>query len=647
MTDRNRTAGRKGRCLSAAVLLAWTAAVRPAGAQTALAAAGDLKTLSIEELMEIDVTSVSRRREPYFAASAAVAVVTQEELRRSGVTSLPQALRLVNSLHVAQQSQSTWAISARGFNSATADKLLVLIDGRSVYTPLYSGVFWDVQNVLLEDVERIEVIRGPGATVWGANAVNGVINVITKPAAATQGGLLVAGAGNEERGFGAVRYGATLGEHGHYRVYGKYDSRDSLERQDGRDARDDLWMGQGGFRSDWTTAEGDAVTFQGDAYTARIGEPLVGDTNRDGGNLLGRWSRRTSGKSGFELQVYFDRTHRNIPTLIEEHRETGDVDFQQDFRLGARQALIWGLGYRHTSDRVRNSRIVEFLPDHRAQDLYSAFLQDEISFLQDRLRVTLGTKVEHNDSTGFEVQPNVRFSLGLGERRTLWGAISRAVRTPTRFDEDLTFYFRQLPGVVAFLGNRDFESEKLMAYELGHRAQIGPGMILDNSVFYNVYDDLRSFDPAPAGFPFTFGNQANAETWGLETRLNWEATPWWRWHFAYTWLDGRYSVDPGSRSPVQAPGNDPENRLQVRSYVDLPHDAELDAVLRYVDRLPAPAVSSYLEMDLHLGWHPVPALELALIGRNLLHGTHEEFGPVGPDREEVERSLLGRASWSF
>jgi iron complex outermembrane receptor protein len=454
--------------------------------------------------------------------------------------------------------------------------------------------------------------------------------------------------GVEERGFGAARWGGTLGERGAYRVYGKYASRDALELRNGSDGRDDMWLGQGGFRSDWRTAENDAVTLQGDAYTGRIGEPIVGDSNRDGGNLLGRWSRRWAERSGVELQVYFDRTHRSIPTVYEEHRNTWDVDFQHDFRLGTRQSLIWGLGFRQTQDRVRNSSQVEFVPDHLDQNLFSAFVQDEISLLAGRLRVTLGTKLEDNDWTGLEVQPNARFSLALGDHRVLWGAVSRAVRTPSRLDEDVILHPRQLPGFVAFVGNPEFESEKLVAWELGHRMQLGPDLILDNSVFYNVYDDLRSLERAPnGGFPITFGNLANAETWGLETRINWQPVAWWRWNLGYAWLDGHYSIDPGSRAAAGPQGNDPEHRFQLRSFVDLPGGVELDAWLRYVDRLPAPVVPSYLELDLHLGWHPRKALELALIGRNLLHEAHEEFGPAGPERELVERSLLGRATWSF
>src|SRR6266545_526140 len=617
--------------------------IAPLQAQQTVLASNELTKLSIEELMQIDVTSVSRRVEPFFTAASAVAVITGEELRRSGVTSLPEALRLVNAIHVARQSQSLWAISARGFNSGTADKLLVLIDGRSVYTPLFSGVFWDVQDVLLEDVDRIEVIRGPGATIWGANAVNGVINIITKPASATQGGLVTAGGGNEERAFGAVRWGGAVGESGHYRLYGKYTNRDGLDARVGRDLGNDMWLGQGGFRSDWKTAGDDAVTVQGDVYSGRIGEPGIDDSDRDGGNLLGRWSHHPSPSKGYELQVYWDRTHRSVPTAYEEHRDTWDVDFQRNRRLGERQAVMWGLGYRYTSDRTGIGGQVEFVPARRSQSLFSGFLQDEISLRDGRLRVTLGSKLEHNQWTGLEVQPNVRFSLLLSERRMLWGAVSRAVRTPNRLDEDVVLFFRQLPGVVAFVGNPDFESEKLLAYELGHRIQLSPQLILDNAVFYNVYDDLRSLEPSPpAGLPVTFRNLANAETWGIESRVTWEPVPWWSWHLAYAWLDGHFSVDPASRSKPQPQGNDPENRALLRSLIDLPGNVELDGWLRWVDRLPAPEVPSYFDLDLHLGWHPRPPLELALIGRNLLHGAHEEFGPPGPGREVVERSVYGR-----
>lgn len=625
----------------------------PAGARQEpgerLAAAADLKKLSIEELMEIDVMSVSRRTERLNQAAAAIAVITQEDIRRSGVTSLPEALRLVNALHVARQNQRVWGISARGFNIATANKMLVLIDGRSVYTPLFSGVFWDVQDTLLEDVERIEVIRGPGATLWGANAVNGIINVITRPAADTQGGLVTAGAGKEEKGFGGVRYGGKLGETGHYRAYGKYSNRDSLVLSDGSDARDPMWLGQGGFRVDWRASGRDAFTFQGDAYTGRIGEAIRDDTNVDGGNLLGRWSRTLSEDSNLELQVYWDRTHRYIPAYFEEHLDTVDLDFQHRLPLGGRHDLVWGFGYRHYVDRVDNSRSLAFLPARRDFDLFSVFAQDEASLLGDRLALTVGTKLEHNDSTGLEVQPSVRAAWKASERRTLWAAVSRAVRTPTRIDEDFRTFSPDGRSVL-IRGSRDFESEELLAWELGYRIQPYPDLLLDLATFYNVYDNLRSQEP-PAGssFPVTLANKLEAETWGLELRSNLQPVQGWQVQVSYVWLDKDLHLDPDSRDPTRgvAEGNDPEHRFALRSSHNLPAGLELDGWLRYVDELPFPAVDSYTELDLRLGWRASASVDLSLVGRNLLNASHAELGPATALREEVERSLYGKVVWRF
>jgi iron complex outermembrane receptor protein len=611
-------------------------------------AANDLKKLSIEELMEIDVTSVSKRSERLSQAAAAIIVVTQEEIRRSGATSLPEALRLVNSLHVARQTQGDWAVSARGFNQTTADKMLVLIDGRSVYTPLFSGVFWDVQDTLLEDVERIEVIRGPGATLWGANAVNGVINIITKKAADTQGGLVTAGVGDEERGFGGVRYGGSLGEQGSYRVYGKYFDRDALVLAGGSDARDDMRMGQGGFRADWKTSEADGFTVQGDAYGGTIGETTRADTDVDGGNLLGRWTRTTSERSGLDLQVYWDRTHRRIPDLFEEHLDILDLDFQHRLPLAKRQDLVWGFGYRWHQDEVGNSQLIGFFPPRRSFGLASIFAQDEISLLGDRLDVTVGTKVEHNESTGFEVQPSLRAAWKPNDRRTVWGAVSRAVRTPTRIDEDVIAFG---PGGLHLLeGSRDFESEDLLAYELGYRIQPNPELLFDLAAFYDVYDDLRSQEPPPdTPFPIVLRNKLNAETWGAELRMNAQPRPGLRFQAAYARLEKHLHLDAGSRDPSGglAEGNDPEDRVSLRSSFDLPEKVELDAWMRYVGALPQPRVDAYTELDLRLGWHASEALELSLVGANLLHSHHEEFGPAGPFREAVERSVYGKVTWRF
>ena len=642
------------RILLVLALLATTVSSLPAAAsvpqETDTVEASELKSLSIEELMEIDVTSVSRRSERVSQAAAAVTVITSEDIRRSGVTSLPEALRLANALHVARFDSRTWAISARGFNISTANKLLVLIDGRSVYTPLFSGVFWDVQDVVLEDVDRIEVIRGPGATLWGANAVNGVINVITKSARQTQGGLVNAGAGNEERGFGALRHGGKIGERTWYRAYGKHRSIDALALASGRSSEDPLRMTQGGFRVDGERSDRDSFTLQGDIYQGRIGELVRADTDVDGGNLLGRWTRQFSKASSLDLQVYWDRTHRRVPTQFEEHRDTWDVELQHRLPLGAsgRHDLVWGLGYRSSTDDVESTPVLAWVPGERDLDLFTAFAQDEISLIPDRLRLTLGARLESHEIASTEVQPTVRVAWtpdGSG-RKVLWGAVSRAVRAPTRIDEDVRF----LSGpVVVLQGDEDFNFEEVVAYELGYRLQLGSRTSLDLAAFYNVYDDLRSQERPASGapIPITLGNELNAETWGAELRYNVQAAPWWRLYSSYAWFRKDFSLDPGSTDPTggTSEGNDPEHRLALRSYVDLPGRLELDAWLRYVDRLPQPRTPAYTELDLRLGWRATDRLELSLVGQNLLHDQHAEFWTVVP--KEVERSFYGKATWRF
>ncbi len=637
--------------LAAFLLSALVLAAAPLPVPTAQVAQAvdpaELKNLSIEELMQLDVTSVSRRSERLSQAAAAIAVITQEDLRRSGVTNLPDALRLVNSLFVGRSSQRDWAITARGFAITTANKLLVLIDGRSIYTPLFSGTFWDVQDTMLEDVDRIEVIRGPGATLWGANAVNGIINIITKRAADTQGGLAVAGAGHPlERGFGALRYGGTVGESGHYRVYGKGFDRGPLELAGGASADDPMHMGQGGFRTDWGEGKADAFTLQGDAYDGRIGQALGGDTRVDGGNLLGRWSRHVAAGSDLDLQLYWDRTHRLIPETFEEHRDTFDLDLQNHLRVGERHDVVWGFGLRRTQDEVINSTAVAFLPSRQSQDLYSVFAQDEIG-LRDDLHLTAGAKLEHNSYTGFELQPNVRMTWVLNDRRTVWGAVSRAVRTPTRLDENIEFLSA---GQVVLTGSTDFVSEKLLAYELGYREQLRPDTSVDLSTFYNVYTDLRSQDFSSGGtLPIVLANNLEAETWGAEVRGNFQPFPWWQWHAAYAYFDKHLSIRPGGsdRFGGLEEGNDTHNRFTLRSLLNLPGRVELDAWLRWVDDLPDPLVRPYQELDVHLGWHATSALELALVGQNLLHARHQEFAAIGAPGEQIQRGYYGKATWSF
>jgi len=621
-----------------------TAAVAQEGQ---LAQSSRLKGLSIEELMEVDVTSVSRRSEPVSGAAAAIVLITGEDIRRTGASNLPDALRIAAGLHVAQADGSTWAISARGFNITTANKLLVLIDGRTVYTPLFSGVFWDVQDVMLEDIDRIEIIRGPGATLWGANAVNGVINILTKSASDTQGALVSLGGGTEERALASFRQGGKLGEGTAYRAYGKYSYRDSLAFANGDSARDPLRRGQAGFRVDRSDRGSGALTLQGDAYHGLAGQRVItrADTDLDGANLLGRWTHTYAANSGSDIQVYYDYTHRRIPLWFEERRHTLDVDYQHRQPVGARQDLVWGAGYRVTHDQVGNSQGVSFLPESRTQNLFSAFAQDELS-LESHLRLTVGTKVEHNASTGFEVQPSVRLAWVPNERRTLWAAISRAVRTPTRLDEELTFY--DVEGRPFLTGSHDFKPESLLAYEIGYRLQPRTGVQIDLATFYNVYDNLRTVEADP-GQPQVIANGLNAETWGAELRASWQATSWWRLHAGYAYFDKQLRLDPGSTDPSggRSEGNDPRNRFVLRSLIDLPGGFEFDGTVRYVARLPAPVVPAYTELDLRLGWQASDRLEFSLVGQNLLHARHPEFGAPSPRRQEVERGAYGKVTWRF
>ncbi|HEX2641687.1 MAG TPA: TonB-dependent receptor, partial [Thermoanaerobaculia bacterium] len=498
-------------------------------------------------------------------------------------------------------------------------------------------------------VERIEIIRGPGATLWGANAVNGVINIITRSAADTQGGLVSGAAGNEERAIVAGRYGGRIGEHGHYRLYAKSSERGALALPDGSDPGDPNRLRQGGFRADWKDpGSQDAWTLQGDLYDGVIGELTLQDDRVDGANLLSRWTRTLAGGSDLTVQAYYDRTHRRIPAWFEEHRDTWDLELQHHLQVGQRHNVVWGAGYRTTRDDVVNSLGVGFFPTSRSVDLANVFAQDELSFLKDRLRLTLGSKVEHHESTGFEVQPSVRLAWAPDDDQTVWGAISRAVRSPTRLDEDIAFFAGD-GQTVTVRGDRAFDSEKLTAYELGWRSRLRPDFFVDIATYYHDYDDLRSQErSAGGGLPIVLANKLEGQTYGAEIRTNYDLNPSWRLQGAYAYLGKRLRLDPDSTDPTggQGEGNDPRHRFLLRSTFDLPHRTELDVWLRHVAELPAPRVPSYTEADLRLGWRATETLELSLVGRNLLHDQHPEAGPAAA-REEVERSVYGKVLWRF
>jgi iron complex outermembrane receptor protein len=623
------------------------------------------KRLTLEELMQLEVTTVSRRPEKLSEVASAIQVVTGDEIRRSGASSLPQALRLVDNLNVAQKNSHDWAISARGFNTALANKLLVLIDGRTVYTPLFSGVFWDAQDRLLEDLDRIEVVSGPGGTLWGANAVNGVINIVSKGSKETQGLYVEAGGGTQPEAFGAVRYGGALSTDTHYRVHAKYVDRAAERLPNGDDAADAWERAATGFRVDGEPSERDEWTVQGDAYAGDEGLLAGGEAQVKGANVLGRWSRRLSADSDWKLRAYYDRTYLRLPVpalivnslpfapagVLTDELETCDVDFQHSLRAAARHHVTWGLGYRHWRDEVENAPALAFLPERRSQSLASGFVQDEIE-LRPQLTLTLGTKVEHNDYTGLEYDPSVRLQWSFEADRTLWGAVSRAVRTPSRIDRDL---FQPAPPFLVILaGNENYDSEKVIAYELGYRGRIGERATGSISAFYNDYSDVRSTRLTPVTIlPFFFANDLEGETYGVEVSGKVQLAERWRLQAGYSYLQEQLRVRAGQIDFNQAHNEtaDPEHQLTLRSSVDLPREVELDAALRWVDAVPinsgptVATVPSYFELDLRLGWRATPSLTLSLVGQNLLHDQHPEYGFPSPLRVEIARAVYGRLAW--
>jgi iron complex outermembrane receptor protein len=625
----------------------------------------DLKGLSLEQLMDIPVTTVARHPEKLLDAASAVQVLTQEDIRRSGATSIAQVLRLADNLQVAQKNSHDWAISARGFNTALANKLLVMIDGRTVYTPLFSGVFWDIQDYLLEDIDRIEVISGPGGALWGANAVNGVINIITKSAKDTQGSYAEGGGGSNPEGLAGARYGGSLSSNTSFRVYGKYVDRGDEVASDGAAVSDAWHQERGGFRLDSDPSARDTLTAQGDFYDGREDEPTGGTATTSGGNLLGRWSRKFSDTSDMSLQSYLDRTHLVDPEpaltlatlslappgMLQDDLTTYDIDFQHRFPLGSSNRIVWGLGYRYTHDLVSNAPGIGFLPTLLDQRLYSVFGQDEIALKSD-LSFILGTKLEHNDYTGWELEPNARLRWTLIEGQALWGAVSRAVRTPSRVDRDV--FEAPPPRFLLLEGGSEFASEKLIAYELGYRGQLTRRLSSSISTFYNLYSDLRSTSFTPATvLPFYFANNLEGRTYGMEFSADYRVLDNWSLHAGYTLLREHLWVKPGQADINDAHNEtaDPEHQFSLRSSLDLPRQVQLDTTLRWVDTLlinngpTTGMVPSYAELDARLAWHATHQLDLSVAGQNLLHDRHPEYGFPDSSRVEIARSVYAKVTW--
>ena len=631
--------------------------------------------------LDVEVSTVSRTESTVGRSPAAVFVVTNEMIRRSGARTIPDVLRLVPGVQVAQIDANKWAVTIRGFNDRYANKLLVQIDGRSVYTPLFAGVYWDVQDVVLEDVERIEVIRGPGAVVWGANAVNGVVNIITKSARDTQGTFVQAGSGTEERGFSTARTGGKIGENAYYRVYGKWFERDRGGPVTG-DPQDEWRQGRAGFRFDWEPNTCDTLTFQGDVYDGtsgtqnRVPDPtspfrttIDDDSQVRGGNALLRWSRSIDEETDWALQFYYDRTSREaIVSDFLEDRDTIDLDFQHHFPLAQDHSFIWGFGYRNTKDSIRSAPFyLEFYPSKRADDLFSYFVQDEITLREDLLYLTVGSKFEHNDYTGFEFQPTARLLWTPNPRHSLWAAVSRAVRTPSRGEDDIVLtdlpvdVIAGVPVFPKFYGNRDVESESLLAYEAGIRGQPIDAFYWDVAVFFNQYEDLVGAIPqsavpgvTPSGAPALFvpawtDNLLSGETYGIEMAGTYEFCPHWHLQGAYTFL---YLVMHGEAGaePLAMPGVNPRNQFNVMLSGDLRRDLHIDLVGRYVDSQSGPFLPSYFAMDVRLSWQLAENLEVFVVGRNLFDPGHYEYSRdslTGVLATEVQEEVYGGMTWRF
>jgi iron complex outermembrane receptor protein len=609
--------------------------------------AQDLKRLTIEELAEIDVTSVSRRIERLSEVAAAISVIHSEDIRRSGYTTLADVMRLADGVDAARVNSSTWGVSARGFNTNPANKLLVLVDGRSVYSALTSGTFWDAQDLVLSDVERIEVIRGPGGAVWGANAVNGVINVIMKEAASTRGTLVGLATGTDEHAIGVVRHGGRLGASGSYRVYGKYRRRGAQVFATGVDADDELQMGQGGFRLESGSQAAARWFVQGDLYRGRQGFQDRGDGETAGGNILGRWSRRFSSTSEFQGQASYDRTHREVPLQFEETRDTFDLDLQHNAVVAGRHNLIGGAEVRVTRGTDIGRAAFFFDPEVRTSPLVSFFAQDEIA-ITPRTHLILGSKFERNDFTGFEIQPTVRARWSTGQQ-TVWGAVSRAVRLPTRFDTDLRIINLQ-SRALTITGDKDFEAEEVIAYEAGYRVRPVPRLALDLAAFANRYDDLRSTEFNPATRVVVLRNRLNAVTSGIELAGTVQAHDRWRLHGSYAYLHKDLTFDQGSTDVFAGTveGNDPSHIIAMRSYIDLPAGFAFDVIFKHTSARPAPVVDAYGELNLRLGWTVRAGWDLSLVGQNLLDEYHPELINAGASAAfAFRRGVYLRSAWRF
>jgi len=641
----------------------------------------DLTDRSMEDLMNIEVTSVSKEDQKMSQVAAAIFVIGQEDIRRSGATNIPDLLRMVPGLDVAQINANTWAISSRGFSTQFADKMLVLIDGRAVYSPLIGGVNWDTEDIPMEDIERIEVIRGPGGAVWGANAMNGVINVTTKPASDTQGALITAVGGTEKRASGTAQYGGTLGA-ASYRVFANYlnyGSTPGLMDESG----DDKWhLLHGGFRADERISRKDSLTVQGDLYTGNEGDiifhiasidpPITQNidprVNLSGGNILGRWNHNFSSHSDSSLQFYLDNYTRTGPSARESGK-TVDIEFNDHVVAGERQDFVWGVGYRRIWDQTQGTIDASFIPADKTIHVFNTFAQDTIALNPNRLYLTVGAKLEYFDFDGFGLQPSARLAWTPSNRQTYWASVSRANRSPTRRDEGLQAGLDVFPDPagsstpveLTLFGNPRIKPEHILAYEAGFRSQPNPRFSIDFAAFYNRYTNLVSSEPgqrvfvsspAPAHFviPVVFQNELYGSTAGGEIVANVKLTSRWTLSPGYALLKIYLHLEPSSQDSISLTEyQDPQHQAQLRSHVELSHGLAWDAAAYFVSSVPSHRVASYTRVDTQLTWRAGERLELGIMGQNLLHDRHLEsldaFSVVNSSL--IKRSVYAKIVWRF
>ena len=639
--------------------------------------------MDISQLMRLTITSVAKKPQNLSDAAAAVFVITQDDIHRSGVSSIPEALRMVPGLQVARIGAEKWAITSRGFNGQTANKLLVLMDGRTLYTPGFSGVYWNVQDTLLEDIDRIEVIRGPGGTIWGANAVNGIINIITKKASDTKGGLVRVAAGNKERFSGGLRYGAKISDLTHARAYLTYRDHDSFTLHGTEDDANDNWESvRAGFRLDGEALQKDSWTLQGDIYTQDANQlvsphitleaPYISQVpdnyDASGWNMLAKWQHQLSTNNSWTIQSYYDFSHQDELFIGQTHK-IFDIEFQHQFQLSKYHELIWGIGYRNIqSNADKNTFQLSFFSENMSIQLFSGFIQDEINLIQDRLWLTLGSKIEHHDYTGYEIQPSGRLLFKPSTEQTIWAAVSRAVRTPNNIERNSRLTIMMIPDMPPFpaavflYGNQEYDSEEVFAYELGYRILPAKQLSLDIALFYNEYNNLRTSTPLtlPSTSEIQFENKSQGSSYGFELASDWKPLKWITFQFGYTYLQMDLDVNDGGTGTdiaVVYEDSSPHHQVSLRSSIDIGKNWQMNLWLRYVDQFAASGlqaisqqtiIDEYLSLDANISWHPRENLELMLVGQNLFSSDRMEFiSEYLAPATEIEPSVFGKLTYHF